>query len=218
MLFPIAAFVHPVFAETDTGRAATLILEATNRFRAAQGASPVDPQRQLAATARDFAGFMAKTGKFGHEADGAEPTARARRHGYDYCMVAENIGYQYRSRGFESEAQLAESFLEGWKRSPGHRRNLEDREATQIGVGVARAHDGRYYAVQVFGRPASLRLTFEVVNESPRRVDYRVGNESFSLPPRSTRTHDVCGTETITLRGRRIVPKNGERIDASSGA
>jgi hypothetical protein len=207
--------MHPALAEPDAARAAALILEATNRFRASQGASRVEPQAQLAATARDFAAFMAKSGKFGHEADGSEPTQRTRRHGYDYCMVAENIGYEYRSQGFKSDAELAESFVEGWKRSPGHRKNLEDREATQIGVGVVRGQAGRYYAVQVFGRPASLRIKFEVVNESPRRIDYRVGTEGYSLPPRSTRTHEICGNETVTVHGQRIAPKNGARIDAS---
>jgi len=215
MLFPIALSMHPAFAEPDVAHAAALVVEATNRFRAGQGAPPAETQAQLAATARDFAAFMAKTGKFGHEADGSEPTQRARRHGYDYCMVAENLGYQYRSQGFKSDAELAESLVAGWKRSPGHRKNLEDREATQIGVGIARAQAGRYYAVQVFGRPASLRVRFEVVNESPRRIDYRVGAESYSLPPRSTRTHEVCGNETVMVHGQRIAPTDGARIDAS---
>jgi uncharacterized protein YkwD len=43
--------------------------------------------------------------------------------------------------------------VEGWKRSPGHRRNLLAREATQTGVAVARSDQGYYYAVQLFGRP-----------------------------------------------------------------
>jgi uncharacterized protein YkwD len=69
-------------------------------------------------------------------------------------MVSENIAYQFRSRGFASPAELGHVFVEGWKGSPGHRTNLRDREATEIGVAVAQsARTKRYYAVQVFARP-----------------------------------------------------------------
>src|SRR5688572_11680171 len=109
---------------------------------------------RLAAAARDFARYMAETGRFAHDANGSQPWERAQRHGYAYCMVSENIGYQFRSRGFASEAVLAQAFLEGWKASAGHRKNLRDREPVEIGVAiVGDERTKRYYAVQVFGRP-----------------------------------------------------------------
>ena len=78
---------------------------------------------------------------------------RARRHGYAWCFIAENIAYQYDSRGFATES-LAHGIVEGWKKSAGHRRNLLAREATHTGVAVARSEKtGYYYAVQLFGRP-----------------------------------------------------------------
>lgn len=36
---------------------------------------------------------MAKTGKYGHAADGRKPAERAAAHGYEYCIVRENIAY-----------------------------------------------------------------------------------------------------------------------------
>ena len=42
---------------------------------------------------------MARTGKFSHSADGSEPAARAKRFGYEYCIVAENIAYIFSSEG-----------------------------------------------------------------------------------------------------------------------
>ena len=44
--------------------------------------------------------------------------------------------------------------VEGWERSAAHRKNMLDRDATEIGVAVAHSpRTGRYYGVQVFGRP-----------------------------------------------------------------
>ena len=50
----------------------------------------------------------------------------------------------------------------------------------------------KYYAVQVFGRPRSAAYPFEVVNESGSTIEYQLGDDSLSLEPRYTRTHEVC--------------------------
>ncbi|HXF78521.1 MAG TPA: CAP domain-containing protein [Usitatibacter sp.] len=128
------------------------ILEGTNRFRHEQGVGVVRPDSMLDRTARDFAEYLARTDRFDHEADGRTPAIRARAHGYDYCLVAENIAYQFDSRGFTTPA-LARGLIQGWKDSPGHRRNMLDARAVDTGVAVAQsAHSGRFYAVQMFGR------------------------------------------------------------------
>src|SRR5207253_2501467 len=124
------------------------------------------PNRALADTARDFAEFMARTDRYGHEADGQQPSQRATAHGYGYCMVAENIAFQYSSAGFRS-GELARRFVEGWKQSPGHRHNMLEPDATETGVAVAQSpKSGRYYAVQMFGRPQALRVAFRIANRS----------------------------------------------------
>jgi hypothetical protein len=134
-------------------------------------------------------------------------------HGYDYCMVAENIGYQYRSDGFKSVNQLSAGFVTGWEKSPEHRKNLLDRDAVETGVGLARsAKTGRHYAVQLFGRPASKSVKFSVANESSRNVEYRIGEERYTLPSRSVRTHDVCAAESLSIAGDAVVPRVGERF------
>jgi uncharacterized protein YkwD len=155
MLLPIAVAFHPCAAlALDLGRAAEAIVVETNRFRLEERVAEVLPQKALAAAAREYAQFLAATDGFGHTADGSQPTERVRRQGYDYCMTAENIAYQFRSQGFKSPEELAQRFVEGWKGSPGHRANLGDREATEIGVAVAQSQrTKRYYAVQVFARP-----------------------------------------------------------------
>lgn len=199
-------------ATADTSLAAERIVEATNAFRRESDLGALALEAKLAAAARDFVQFMARTGKFAHDADGRTPPQRARRHGYDYCMVAENIGYLFRTRGFTAD-ELARGLVEGWKRSSGHRKNLLDREATETAVAVARAKDGRYYAVQLFGRPASLSVTFTVANESrTSAATYRVGGTTHTLSPLTERTHEVCSAEPVTLGGRTVRPRGGERL------
>lgn len=197
----------------DVSAVAARVVEATNRHRAAHGIPRVEANDALAAAAREFAAFMAKSDKFGHEADGRTPPERAGRHGYDYCFVSENLGYQFRSRGFRDPDELARGLVEGWKNSPGHRKNLDDRGATEIGVGVARgAATGRYYAVQMFGRPAKLGVAFAVVNESEAPLAYRVGATGYSLAPRTLRTHHECAAEPVSVEGTTHTPRNHEEI------
>ena len=140
-------------------------------------------------TARDFAAFLARTDLFDHTADGRHPEDRAKSHGYDYCLVSENIGYEFRSAGFAT-GELARALVDGWRRSPPHRKNMLERDATEIGVALARSsRSGRYYGVQMFGRPRSASIEFSVANQSRRRVAYRLGEREFSLEPRVIRTH-----------------------------
>jgi hypothetical protein len=68
-----------------------------------------------------------------------------------------------------------------------------DPDVTETGVAIARSETtGYYFAVQVFGRPKSLALHFKVVNDSGDTATYRIGEKTFTLPPRHTRTHEQC--------------------------
>lgn len=179
------------------------IAAKTNRFRERQGLPPVHPNEQLNVTARDFADFMARTGKYGHLADGQRPSERAAEHGYDYCIVAENIAYRFRSTGFSAE-ELAKRFYRGWKNSPEHRKNMLDPDVTEFGLAVARKGDSpEYFGVQLFGRPKSKSITFRLINELDDEVKYTVdrrGDEkTFSLSSRTTRIHRRCRPTTISL-------------------
>jgi uncharacterized protein YkwD len=140
-------------AMPDLERATRAVVESTNALRRAQGLPGLATNAKLTGAAREFANFMARTDRYGHEADGHKPSQRARSHGYEYCLVAENIAYQYSSAGFGT-VELADKLFEGWKESPPHLANLLERGVTEIGVAIARGErSGRYYAVQMFGRP-----------------------------------------------------------------
>jgi uncharacterized protein YkwD len=186
--------------QPDLAAVAQGIMRRTNAFRQAEGRQPVTPHPQLMQTARDFARFMARTDRYGHTADGRRPAERARQHGYTYCIVSENIATSYSSTGSTTET-LAERFTQGWQHSPGHRKNMLDPDVTETGVAVARSpQSGYYYAVQMFGRPRTQQLTFQIANRSNTSVEYTIGENTLPLPPRATRTHQRCRPAEVTLQ------------------
>jgi uncharacterized protein YkwD len=201
----------------DYAAAAKLIVESTNAFRKQEGRQPVAVNKELAAAAEYFAKFMAKEDKYGHTADGSRPSDRAKKHGYDYCIVLENIAYLFSSKGYDTKP-LAEGFFEGWKNSPGHRRNMLDPDATETAVAVARSEaTGHYYAVQMFGRPKSAAIVFKVENRSGQKVNYSIGEEKFDLEPRMNLTHTRCRPEDVNFQWSKgdkpdatVRPANGE--------
>jgi uncharacterized protein YkwD len=178
-------------APADLQHAGDLIVSRTNGFRHGQGLGSVNQNSRLSAAARSFAGYMARTARYGHTADGRTPAERAQEQGYEYCLVSENIAYQYSSAGFATDA-LAQGFVTGWKNSPEHRENMLDPDVTETAVAVARSPNGTYYAVQMFGRPRSMQVEFKVTNRAGVPVSYTLGGQTFPLPPRVTRTHTVC--------------------------
>jgi uncharacterized protein YegP (UPF0339 family) len=176
----------------------------------------------LAAAARGFAQYLAKTGKFAHEADGSEPQRRAEAQGYRYCLVAENLAMNLDSRGFESR-QLAKEAVEGWKKSPGHRANMLQAGVTEIGVAVAQAPDKnpKYISVQLFGRPESLKIKFSLENRTSTAVPYALGAEAHTLPARTIVTHTMCDASLLTFEnagtGVKFDVRNGDKFTARAG-
>ena len=188
------------------------IVASTNAFRRQENLPAIKSDVHLLSAARYFANFMARTDKYGHTADGNEPATRAKNFGYEYCIVAENIAYQFNSAGFAT-GELATRFVEGWKNSPGHRRNMLDPNVTDTAVAIARSGaTDHYYAVQLFGRPKSEAVEFSVANRAHAAVEYSVDDQTFPLPPRATRTHQLCKRVELGFRGKTLRPDNGQRL------
>lgn len=187
-------------SQVDAAAAAQQIVEQTNDFRRAQGLPTVQTSEKLRAAARDFASFMARTDKYGHHADDRRPAERVAAHDYEYCVVAENIAYQFRSTGFTT-ADLAGQFATGWKESPGHRENMLDPDVLETGVAAAQSDDtGYWYAVQVFARPQSEAIEFVISNRSDAEAAYSISDREFTLPPRYSRTHQRCRPSKLQFK------------------
>lgn len=208
-------------AVPDLDATTRLIVERSNAFRSSQDRAPLRTEARLTSTAQGFAEYMAQTDRHSHEADGRTAEQRVAASGYAYCALGENIAFRMSSAGFRTE-ELAAEFVEGWKNSPPHRRNLLNPDVSEIGVGVAQSRKSRrYYAVQVFARPASEAIRFSVTNQSGREVGYRLDDEAFRLRPLVTRTHTICTAAPLALAGAAPVPTTaGARftIDADGGA
>ena len=205
-------------ADPDLAQVERLIDRRTNEFRAQQGLARLEPDAALGRAAQGFADFMARTDRYGHSADGKQPSDRAHARGYDYCLVSENISYQFSTERFGTE-DLARRYVEGWKESPGHRRNMLEPDAVHMASAVAHSsRTGRYYAVQMFGRPRSSSIEFRVANTSRAAVRYRVGSEEFALKASQERTHTLCVPKPVTFpgignaEGRTFRPSDGERL------
>lgn len=194
-----------VGSDLDIPEAEREIIKLMNKFRKEQGRPAVESNIKLHEAARAFAEFLAKTDRFSHEADGSHPWDRAEKHGYEYCIVLENIGMEFRADGFTADG-LAKALVEGWKNSPAHRQNMMDADVTDTGVGVAHSSEtGKYFGVQMFGRPESEQIVFQVSNQSGAPVRLKLDDRVQTLEPRSTATFTRCRPPALTFQ-----PAGGE--------
>ena len=220
LVLTLIALAPPAFAQprpSFTQQVENRVVALVNEFRAEKGLHPLELEPRLGETARDFSAYLATSGKLDHRADGVTPAARAEQRGYDYCNLAENLAYEYNSRGFSAE-QLARNFVNGWKDSPTHRANMLEPDVTETGFAVTPGRvNGEYYAVQMFGRPSTHKVKFSIANRSSAALRYEHRKRSVSLGPRQTRSHESCGGGDVTIDwpgaqpATTIRPKNGER-------
>jgi len=119
-----------------------LLLDATNRERAAAGLQSLKWDDALAAAAREHNQLMLRENVLSHQLPG-EPSLEQRvaQAGAKYAMVAENVAI----------GPNPEEIHDGWMHSPGHRRNILNPELTAIGIAVTRGTNG-LFAVQDFSR------------------------------------------------------------------
>ncbi|MFR9805731.1 CAP domain-containing protein [Pseudonocardia sp. RS010] len=116
------------------------VVALTNRARAAAGCGALTIDPRITRAAQAHSDDMAIRGYFDHDSpDGRTFADRIAAAGHP-SPGAENI-----ARG----QRTAQSVVEAWLDSPGHRRNIEDCSLATVGVGLAT--DG-YYWTQDFGR------------------------------------------------------------------
>lgn len=126
------------------------ILVGTNRFRSDHGLPPLRMDPALQRFARSRSQDMADRHYFAHTEPGGKDVFRLMRDaGIAFHYGAENI---HLTRGVPLE-DVAETAMDGWIHSPGHRANLLATQPTLIGVGVVRTASGATYSTQVFAHP-----------------------------------------------------------------
>jgi len=123
---------RPAKASAVAARPATSfesdVVKAMNRERAAHGLAPLDLNARLEAAADDRIADMFEKHYFSHVSpDGIQPWNWVDQRGYDYREVGENLALGYRS---------ADSVVDGWMHSPGHRANVLGAHFREVGVAV----------------------------------------------------------------------------------
>jgi uncharacterized protein YkwD len=117
-----------------------------NQVRARHGAGPVRMEDRLVEAALSHSLMMAQKGKMAHQfGRGTRFRDRIKKAGI-YGSAAENVGAGYSSM---------QSAIDGWLRSPGHRRNLLNRKLTHIGMAAAVNPASKYrtYWTLILARP-----------------------------------------------------------------
>ncbi|GAB5355845.1 hypothetical protein AAMO2058_000240000 [Amorphochlora amoebiformis] len=122
-----------------------LMLDYTNEFRAKNNLPPVYWCQEIADISRVHSKMMGdKKVKFGH--DGFKNrVAQFSQVGIYHRSAAENVAMN-QGLGF---ADTARATVNGWIKSPGHRKNLLSK-SNYCGIGVYRNFHGQYYATQIF--------------------------------------------------------------------
>lgn len=117
--------------------AALTPLEFVNAVRAARGVAPVAESPKLTAAAMAHARDMERRGYYSHYSrDGSKPSMRAKRKGYRYCFMTENIAMGERTLG---------QILKLWQQSPDHYKNMTHRKARDFGLG----YSGQYWVMML---------------------------------------------------------------------
>lgn len=132
---------------TTTGSVATDIVKYTNDARTRNGLPPLSASSKLMQAASIHAKQMAQYQRDAHTISGAQyPTLASRLQavGYDYSSAAENIAWNQRD---------AQSAVNGWMNSSGHRANILNPKLKEIGAAMARSAKGEPYWIQVFASP-----------------------------------------------------------------
>ena len=143
--------------DLDLAETERLVVEITNGERVKGGLAPLRHDAAISEISRGHSADMARLDIFSHELMGRDPTGRALAAGYN-CRayrgdgsytygLSENI-YEYPKGGRNAEG-VAKALVQGWMDSPGHRRNIMDRDARRIGVGVVE-RSGTVFATQNF--------------------------------------------------------------------
>lgn len=125
------------------------IFTRVNAERTSRGLQPLNYNNTMQNYARIKSKDMGDRGYFAHEnPEGELITAQMKRDGVTYSAWGENIAY---IQGNQSNASLAEQFMNNWMNSQGHRENILSSNFKSIGIGVYKIGN-TYYATQEFYR------------------------------------------------------------------
>jgi uncharacterized protein YkwD len=168
---PFAAVRRPGEPELRVSTLERRVHDGINDERTDRKLRELEWDERLSRIARAHSEDMARRRFFDHvNPDGKSPTDRGKAAGYEcrkargsYYRVglAENLyqGSLYsriRIKGTEriydwnSPEEIAKQSVSGWMKSPGHRRNILEKDYSQTGVGIAVSANDEVFITQLF--------------------------------------------------------------------
>ena len=132
--------LHATTPPAQLGTAESILLNAANHDRAANGLAPLQWDATLAAAARQHALRMVQANTLSHQFPG-EPALqdRAAQTGARFSLIAENVAEGPSVLGLHTQ----------WMNSPPHRANLLDPQLNAVGMAVVQSGN-MLFAVQDF--------------------------------------------------------------------
>jgi uncharacterized protein YkwD len=138
-------------------RAEQLVLDVINEIREDRGLDPMQMNKTLRRVARNHSQEMANLSYFSHtNPDGKSPFERMEAAGVNCRAGAENIAKTHWDKRIidgpriTTVEKLAESLVNQWMNSPGHRRNILDGDFDKSGIGIVKTEDDEIYATHDF--------------------------------------------------------------------
>nr|WP_246391966.1 CAP domain-containing protein [Halosimplex pelagicum] len=126
------------------------IHDETNRRRVDHGLDRLTYSDHLSIIAARHSRDMAQRDFFAHaNPDGDEPSDRYKTFGHDTRSSGENIALEHYDV-LATPEKVAQSVVDAWMNSQGHRENILRDHFTEEGIGVYLNHDGGVYATQNF--------------------------------------------------------------------
>jgi hypothetical protein len=187
------------------------VLELVNHERTSHGLAPVSLAPELQSAARAYAGAMAAGGFFSHDGpDGSTPQSRVEGAGYrGWTFVAENIA---------AGQATPDAVMAAWMNSPGHRQNLLDPRAREIGIGHVYKGGTTYgnFWVEEFGARPDQPLAAKAVAAAPVAPQANANGCAFQLGFKAL--HDVIpGVVGGCAENETHNPANGDGLQRTAG-
>ncbi len=164
-----------------------VLIDLANNFRSENNLNKLTPSPLLEEAARLKAEDMAKKGYFAHTSpEGIDPWYWFEKVGYDFVYAGENLAVNF----YDSK-----TLHQAWLESPKHKKNIVNKNFTEIGIATAKGvYKGKeaVFVVQLFGKPRS-KLSYtpgvvirdkekEPLSKPPNSVEGEVKSAEF-LPP-----------------------------------
>jgi uncharacterized protein YkwD len=121
------------------------LVDLTNKARKKEKLPPLTVNETLFKVARAHSANMARQQKMEHVLDDKNPADRIKAAGYKYSYAGENVA--------AGNGWSLDEVFQCWLDSEPHMKNIMTTEFTEIGIGIARDGQNKYYYTQVFATP-----------------------------------------------------------------